>query len=249
VQYDKTIENQKITCKIKRGKPVFYLPLVQGRHFLSVYSEIKIESSGRQKNSQPTIQAMQSIHAVQSIQAPAHMRMKDLAAEQRAEQQFLRASYAAQDHSACRAMENLKKARAEFRKTYRAGLVALLIKQNEEKAALRQQHHDARQRAKEEKDVRRQQQYDARQQAKVEKAFLAPSKLEPNFWMYYPNHDGRCDTLTAVFKSKGICTDHVTDIMPVYAKWLLEAKKTSGVYARPMSRWALMTAFADEGEF
>jgi hypothetical protein len=171
------------------------------------------------------------MQSMQSIQAPAlHMRMKDLAAKQRAEQQSLRASYAAWDHSARRAMEHLKKARAEFRKTYRAGLVALLIKQNEEKAVLRKQHHDARERAK------------------AEKAYLAPSKLEPDFWTYYPNHDGRRDTLTAVFQSKGICTDHVTDIMPVYAKWLLVAKKTHAD-GRPMSRWALMTAFADEGEF
>jgi hypothetical protein len=110
------------------------------------------------------------------------------------------------------------------------GLFELWHKQSHDRIMLRQKHADARARAK------------------AEKAFLADSKLEPAFWRDYPNHDGRCDTLTAVLKSKDICTDHVTDLMPVYAKWLLTAKKTHE-NGRPMNRWALMEAFADEGEF
>jgi hypothetical protein len=184
---------------------------------------------------------MQAIH---SIQAPAHhMRMKDLAAEQQAEQKSMRASYATWDHNARRAMEHLKKARAEFRKTYRAGLVALLIKQNEEKAAFRQQHHDARQRAKEEKDARRQQKYDARQQAKVEKAFIAESRKEADFWTYYPNHDGRRDTMALVLKSLSqpvMSEEQMDKLMPAYAEWLL-----TSTHGRKC-RWSLMTAFVTE---
>lgn len=110
------------------------------------------------------------------------------------------------------------------------GLVALWHMHNEERELLLQKHAETRAREK------------------AEKAALAESKLEPAFWRDYPNHDGRCDTLTAVLKSKDICTDHVTDLMPVYAKWLLTAKKTHE-NGRPMNRWSLMEAFADEGEF
>ena len=46
----------------------------------------------------------------------------------------------------------------------------------------------------------------------------------------------------------GVCTDYVTDLMPVYAKWLLTAKKTHA-NGRPMNRWALMEAFAYEGDY
>ena len=187
---------------------------------------------------------MQSIHATQAIQAPAHhMHMKDLAAEQRTAYQSMRDSYAMWDHNARRAMAHLKKVRAEFRKTYRAGLVALLIKQNEEKAALRQQHHDARERAKEEKAVRRQQQYDARQQAKVEKAFIAESRKEADFWTYYPNHDGRRDTMALVIKSLGqpvMSAEQMDKLMPAYAEWLL-----TSTHGRKC-RWSLMTAFVTE---
>jgi hypothetical protein len=94
----------------------------------------------------------------------------------------------------------------------------------------------------------RQKHADARARAKAEKAFLADSKLEPAFWRDYPNHDGRRDTLTAVLKSMEVCTDHVTDLMPVYAKWLLTANKTHA-NGRPMNRWALMEAFVTEGDF
>ena len=89
---------------------------------------------------------------------------------------------------------------------------------------------------------------DARARAKAEKALVAESKLEPAVWRDYPNHDGRRDTLTAVLKTMGVCTDYVTDLMPVYAKWLLTAKKTHA-NGRPMNRWALMEAFATEGDY
>jgi hypothetical protein len=181
---------------------------------------------------------------MQSIQAPAyHMRMKDLLAKQRTAYQSLRTSYTVLDNSARRAMEHLKKVRTEFRKTYRAGLVALLIKQNEEKAALRQQHHDAREREKEEKAARRQQQHDARQQAKVEKAFIAESRKEADFWTYYPNHEGRRDTMALVIKSLGqpvMPLEQMDKLMPAYAEWLL-----TSTHGRKC-RWSLMTAFVTE---
>ena len=109
------------------------------------------------------------------------------------------------------------------------GLFELWHEQNYERIMLRQAHADARARVK------------------AEKAFLADSKLEPDFWTYYPNHDGRRDTMLAVLKSKGLCTEHVTEVMPVYAKWLLTAKKTHAD-GRPMNRWALMTAWLDDTE-
>jgi hypothetical protein len=98
-----------------------------------------------------------------------------------------------------------------------------------------------------ERDLLRQSHRYAREQAKVGKAFVAEKKLEPEFWVDYPNHDGRRDTMLAVLKSKGLCTEHVTEVMPVYAKWLLTAKKTHAD-GRPMNRWALMTAWLDDTE-
>ena len=109
------------------------------------------------------------------------------------------------------------------------GIVELWHKHRYEREALRKQHRYAR------------------EQAKVEKAFLAESKLQPEFWEYYPNHDGRRDTLTAVLGWKDH-PSHVTDLMPVYAEWLLTAKKTHE-NGRPMNRWALMTAFAAQGGY
>jgi hypothetical protein len=103
-------------------------------------------------------------------------------------------------------------------------------------------HEHSRQR-----DALRQQHIDTRARAKAEKVLLAKSKLEPEFWTYYPNHDGRRDTMLAVLKSKGLCTEHVTEVMPIYAKWLLTAKKTHAD-GRPMNRWALMTAWLDDTE-
>jgi len=80
--------------------------------------------------------------------------------------------------------------------------------------------------------------------AKAEKAFLAPSKLEPDFWTYYPNHDGRRDTMTKVLVAHGLPKEQATEIMPTYATWLLTANKMH-VNGRPMNRWALMTAFVE----
>jgi hypothetical protein len=117
----------------------------------------------------------------------------------------------------------------ELHYAFREEMMMLAKKQEEEKAALRQKQRDAR------------------EQAKAEKAYLTKSKTEADFWTYYPNHDGRRDTLTAVLKSKGLCTEYVTEVMPIYAKWLLTAKKTHE-NGRPMNRWALMTAWLDDTE-
>jgi hypothetical protein len=109
------------------------------------------------------------------------------------------------------------------------GILDLWHKHRYERNALREQHRHVR------------------EQAKVEKAFLASSKLKPEFWVDYPNHDGRRDTMTAVLGWVDH-PDHVTDLMPVYAEWLLTAKKTHE-NGRPMNRWALMTAFAAQGGY
>jgi hypothetical protein len=106
------------------------------------------------------------------------------------------------------------------------GLMAIYQQHQHELATLRQQHRDERARAK------------------AEKAFLAPSKLEPDFWTYYPNHDGRRDTMAAVLASLGQPKEQATEIMPTYAAWLLTANKMHA-NGRPMNRWALMTAFIE----
>ena len=105
-------------------------------------------------------------------------------------------------------------------------LVALRQKHLHDRMALRQKHRDTRAREK------------------AEKAFIAESRKEADFWTYYPNHDGRRDTMTAVLNTLELCTEHVSWLMPIYATWLLTAKKTDE--NGPMSRWALMTAFATE---
>ena len=109
------------------------------------------------------------------------------------------------------------------------GLLDLWHKHQYERIMLRQQHRQAR------------------EQAKAEKAILAPRKLQPEFWVDYPNHEGRRDTMMAVLGWVDH-PDHVTDLMPVYAEWLLTAKKTHE-NGRPKNRWALMTAFAAEGGY
>lgn len=154
------------------------------------------------------------------MSAPAyHMRMKDLAANQRTAYKALRSSYAAKNFE-------LKLKQFELRYAFREEMKALAKKQEEEKAALRQKHRNAR------------------EQAKVEKAYLAPSKTEPDFWTYYPNHDGRRDTMAAVLKSLDKPVGGLDAIMPIYAEWLLTAKKTHE-NGRPMNRWALMTTFVE----
>lgn len=90
----------------------------------------------------------------------------------------------------------------------------------------------------------RQKQLDGYAREKAKKAFLAPSKLKPEFWVYYPNHDGRRDTMEAVLKSLEKPVENLDELMPIYAEWLLTAKKTHE-NGRPMNRWALMTAFVE----
>jgi hypothetical protein len=146
------------------------------------------------------------------------MRMKDLAVNQRTAYKALRSSYAAKHYE-------LKLMHSELRYAFREEMVMLAKKQAEEKAALRQKH------------------VDAREQAKAEKAYLAKSKTEADFWTYYPNHDGRRDTMTAVLKSLDMPVEKLDELMPAYAEWLLTANKMHE-NGRPMNRWALMTAFA-----
>jgi hypothetical protein len=142
-----------------------------------------------------------------------HMRMKDLIAEQRTAYKTLRGRYAELEF-------HFNKARAAFRKAYHSELYALSLKQEEEKAALRKKHHDARERAK------------------AEKAFIAESRKEADFWTYYPNHDDRRDTMEAVLRSLSKPVENLDKLMPAYAEWLLTAEKGK------LSRWALMSAFA-----
>ena len=150
---------------------------------------------------------------MQSMQAPVrHMRMKDLAAEHRIAYQSVRYRNIILELQ-------FNKMRAAFRKSYREELFALSLKQEEEKAALRKKHHDARMRAK------------------AEKAFIAESRKEADFWTYYPNHDDRRDTMEAVLQSLDKPVENLDELMPAYAEWLLTAEKGT------MNRWALMTAF------
>ena len=79
-----------------------------------------------------------------------------------------------------------------------------------------------------------------RLRAKAEKALHDKSKVEPDFWTYFPNHEGRRDTMEAVLKALGQPKE-ATELMPAYAAWLLTANKMHE--NRPMNRWALMTAF------
>ena len=155
--------------------------------------------------------------------APAyHMRIKDLVLAQKAEYLWVA-------------------------RTDPQGLMAIYHKHQHDLAALRQQHRDVRAREKEEKAflaALRQQHRDERARAKAEKAFLAPSKLEPNFWFYYPNHDGRLDTMINVLVALGQPKEQATEIMPTYAAWLLTANKMHA-NGRPMNRWALMTMFVE----
>ena len=111
-----------------------------------------------------------------------------------------------------------------FMKKHREERTALRRKHQRDRIALRQQHRDERARAK------------------AEKALHDKSKVEPDFWTYFPNHEGRRDTMTAVLKALGQPTEQVTELMPTYAAWLLTANKTHE-NGRPKNRWALMTAF------
>jgi hypothetical protein len=168
------------------------------------------------------------------MQAPAyHMRMKDLVASHRAAYKSLRACYAEMELHLNTAQAGVRGAelelclaasRTRLRKLRRVQLSELSKKQEKEKAALRQKHCDTRARAK------------------AEKAFIAESRKEADFWTYYPNHDGRSDTMEAVLKSLSIPVVKLDEHMPAYAEWLLTAKKTNE--KGPMSRWELMEVFA-----
>jgi hypothetical protein len=156
------------------------------------------------------------------------MRMKDLVAEQRAAYKFMRNCYTEMELHLKTAQAQLRNAEMDLelnaahtrlRKIHRGVLSDLSKKHAKERAALRQKHRDTR------------------ELAKVEKAFIAKSKLEPEFWTYYPNHDGRRDTMEAVLRSLSMPVVKLDELMPAYAEWLLTAEKGT------LSRWARMSAF------
>ncbi len=122
-----------------------------------------------------------------------------------------------------------KAERSFFSKKHSEALVALRQKHLHDRMALRQKHRDTRAREK------------------AEKAFIAESRKEADFWTYYPNHDGRRDTMEAVLKSLSMHVVKLDEHMPAYAEWLLTAKKTDK--KGPMNRWMLMETFATERYF
>ena len=107
-------------------------------------------------------------------------------------------------------------------------------KHREERAALRRKHQRDRVELHEKNR-------NARLRTKAEKALHDKSKVEPDFWTYFPNHEGRRDTMEAVLKALGQPKE-ATELMPAYAEWLLTANKMHE-NGRPKNRWALMTAF------
>lgn len=113
-----------------------------------------------------------------------------------------------------------------YAQNYPEALLAVYHKHQHDLAALRQQHRDERARAK------------------AEKALHDKSKVEPDFWTYFPNHEGRRDTMDAVLKSLNKPVGGLDAIMPAYAEWLLTANKMHE-NGRPKNRWALMTSFAE----
>jgi hypothetical protein len=152
------------------------------------------------------------------MQSPAyHMRMMDLVASHRAAYKSTRARLAEMELHLGASLTRLRKLRIVV-------LSDLSKKQEKEKAALRQKHRDTRAREK------------------AEKAFIAESRKEADFWTYYPNHDGRRDTMEAVLKSLSMPVVKLDEYMPAYAEWLLTAKKTDK--KGPMNRWMLMETFA-----
>jgi hypothetical protein len=83
-----------------------------------------------------------------------------------------------------------------------------------------------------------------RLRVKAEKALRDKSKIEPDFWNDFPNHNGRRDTMAAVLTSLGQPKEQAMEIMTTYATWLLTANKMRE-NGRPKNRWALMTAFVE----
>ena len=158
------------------------------------------------------------------MQAPAyHMHIKDLVLAQK--------------------VEYFRVARTDPEK-----ILELYHKHQRDLATLRQQHRDERARTNARKAfvaALRQHHRDERARTNARKAFLAPRKLEPDFWTYYPNHDGRRDTMEAVLKVLGFPKEQATELMQTYATWLLTVNKMHA-NGRPMNRWALMTAFVVE---
>jgi len=115
---------------------------------------------------------------------------------------------------------------------YREMYAVLAHQHDVELDQLREQHRVAREEAKAAK--------------MLEKMRVGERSKEPAFWIANPNDDGRRDTMMAVLTAAGRNwpTDHVNDMMPAYARWLLTANKTNEA-GRPMNRWALMTAFLE----
>ena len=130
---------------------------------------------------------------------------------------------------------------------YHMRIMDLVAIQAEERRLFMKKHHEERtallQKHRRDRIALRQSHRDERARAKAEKALHDKSKVEPDFWTYFPNHEGRRDTMTAVLKALGQPTEQVTELMPTYAEWLLTANKMHE--NRPMNRWALMTAFVE----
>ena len=176
------------------------------------------------------IQAAQAIQSAQAIQASTrHTDITELVAEQRAEEESLRARYEEMERHFNKARDGFctvypelelqfNKARDAFHNARQVELLQLSKKHEEEKSALREA---AWQRA--------------------EKSFITKCRHLPLFWTKYPNHDGRRDTMEAVLKSRSMPLVKLDEYMPAYAEWLLTAKKTNK--KGPMNRWKLMVAF------
>ena len=144
-----------------------------------------------------------------------HMRIKDLVAAHVAEATRLSQTFL-----------QLMRLKATTYELYQIAAIALKGQHAMELAALRQQHRDVRARAK------------------AEKALHDKNKVDPDFWNYFPNHDGRRDTMATVLASLGQPKEQAMEIMPTYAAWLLTANKMHE-NGRPKNRWALMTAFVE----
>jgi len=114
----------------------------------------------------------------------------------------------------------------------------------EDYRAMREQAKAEKMRIAELREQRRVAREEAKAAKMLEKMRVGERSKEPAFWIANPNDDGRRDTMMAVLTAAGRNwpTDHVNDMMPAYARWLLTANKTNEA-GRPMNRWALMTAF------
>ena len=131
---------------------------------------------------------------------------------------------------------------------YHMRIMDLVAIQAEERRLFMKKHHEERtallQKHRRDRIALRQSHRDERARAKAEKALHDKSKVEPDFWTYFPNHEGRRDTMEAVLKSLDKPVGGLDAIMPAYAEWLLTANKMHE-NGRPKNRWALMTAFVE----